>query len=172
MCQTVLSYLGPVDNRDSRSGAGVIQDNFRNGGCLGTEPDVECGMGVLRAVYQGHPAAERAQAGRSPARSRRGVLDCSYWCTLARSARGVRQVGHGLPPVTARDLGGPLADDPRSSERQRGGPGQRADDRLDHRGAHHCAARAKGALRKRILAVQKVASRPRPTSPRTGAAFP
>lgn len=38
--------------------------------------------------------------------------------------------------------------------------------------AHHCAAGAKGGLRKRILAVQKVASRPRSTSLQTVAACP
>ena len=38
--------------------------------------------------------------------------------------------------------------------------------------AHHCAAGAKGGLRKRVLAVQKVASRPRSTSSRTDAACP
>ena len=38
--------------------------------------------------------------------------------------------------------------------------------------AHHCAAGAKGGLRKRILAVQKVASRPRSTSSPTAAVCP
>ncbi len=36
--------------------------------------------------------------------------------------------------------------------------------------AHQCAAGAKGGLKKRILAVQKVASRPRSTSSRTALA--
>jgi transposase len=38
--------------------------------------------------------------------------------------------------------------------------------------AHHCAAGAKGGLKKRILAVQRVASRPRSTSSRTALACP
>ena len=38
--------------------------------------------------------------------------------------------------------------------------------------AHHCAAGAKGGLKKRILAVQKVASRPKSTSSRTALACP
>ncbi len=38
--------------------------------------------------------------------------------------------------------------------------------------AHHCAVGAKGGLKKRILAVQKVASRPRSTSSRTALAYP
>ena len=38
--------------------------------------------------------------------------------------------------------------------------------------AHHCAAGARGGLEKRILAVQKVASRPRSTSSPTAAACP
>jgi len=38
--------------------------------------------------------------------------------------------------------------------------------------AHHCAADAKGGLRTKILAVQKVASRPRSISPSTSAACP
>ena len=38
--------------------------------------------------------------------------------------------------------------------------------------AHHCAAGAKGGLKKRILAVQKVASRPRSTSSRTALVYP
>ena len=38
--------------------------------------------------------------------------------------------------------------------------------------AHHCAAGAKGGLKKRVLAVQKVASRPKSTSSRTAMACP
>jgi transposase len=38
--------------------------------------------------------------------------------------------------------------------------------------AHHCAAGAKGGLKKRVLAVQRVASRPRSTSSRTASACP
>ena len=38
--------------------------------------------------------------------------------------------------------------------------------------AHHCAAGAKGGLKKRVLAVQKVASRPKSTSSRTASACP
>jgi transposase len=38
--------------------------------------------------------------------------------------------------------------------------------------AHHCAAGAKGGLKKRVLAVQKVASRPKSTSSRTALACP
>jgi transposase len=38
--------------------------------------------------------------------------------------------------------------------------------------AHHCAAGAKGGLEKRVLAVQKVASRPKSTSSRTASACP
>jgi transposase len=38
--------------------------------------------------------------------------------------------------------------------------------------AHHCAAGAKGGLKKRVLAVQKVASRPKSTSSRTALAYP
>lgn len=38
--------------------------------------------------------------------------------------------------------------------------------------AHHCAAGAKGGLKARILAVQKVASRPRSTSAPTASACP
>ena len=38
--------------------------------------------------------------------------------------------------------------------------------------AHHCAAGAKGGLKKRILAVQKVASRPRSTSASMAGAYP
>ena len=38
--------------------------------------------------------------------------------------------------------------------------------------AHHCAAGAKGGLKKRVLAVQKVASRPKSTCSRTALARP
>lgn len=38
--------------------------------------------------------------------------------------------------------------------------------------AHHCAAGARGGLKKRILAVQRAASRPRSTSSRTAMACP
>ena len=38
--------------------------------------------------------------------------------------------------------------------------------------AHHCAAGAKGGLKKRVLAVQKVASRPKSTSSRTASGYP
>ena len=38
--------------------------------------------------------------------------------------------------------------------------------------ANHCAAGAKGGLKKRVLAVQKVASRPKSTSSRTAMACP
>ena len=38
--------------------------------------------------------------------------------------------------------------------------------------AHHCAAGAKGGLKARILAVQRVASRPRSTSAPTASACP
>jgi transposase len=38
--------------------------------------------------------------------------------------------------------------------------------------AHHCAAGAKGGLKKRVLAVQKVASRPKSTCSRTALACP
>jgi len=38
--------------------------------------------------------------------------------------------------------------------------------------AHHCAAGAKGGLKKSVLAVQKVASRPKSTCSRTASACP
>jgi len=75
--------------------------------------------------------------GRWP-RDHRLVLDGVFWIArtgspLARSARPLRQVEFGLPAVPAVDTVGRMGRAAGGAQRERPGPGQRADDRLDHR---------------------------------------
>lgn len=84
----------------------MIQGYLLVGGRIYSRPVERCGMDVFRSFCDRERAEAGKSAKRSPARTRRHLLDCAQRLAVARPAGRIREMELGLSPVHPMEPGG------------------------------------------------------------------
>ena len=145
----------------------MIQGYLLVGGRIYSRPAERCGMDVFRSFCDRERAEAGKSAKRSPARTRRHLLDCAQRLAVARPAGRIREMELGLSPVHPMEPGGTVDILFEASAET-----EAISDALQMIRFDHCAGappyrRRKGGFGKTLLAVRAVASRPKFTSAQT-----